>query len=111
MAEDAESLVNAHQLSLVVSMTCLNGYFQDPSIESLGESLLKAQGGAIAVWASTGLTDPGGQVTMSQEAMRQLFNGAGLTIGEVTAGAKRATDNRDVRRTWILLGDPATLLK
>jgi len=110
-AADAASLGNVQHLSLFVSMTCLNGYFQDPSIESLGESLLKAQGGAIAVWASTGLTDPGGQVMMSQEAIRQLFNGSGLTIGEVTARAKGATNNPDVRRTWILLGDPATRLK
>ena len=110
-AADAGGLGNAQHLSLFVSMTCLNGYFHDPSIESLGESLLKAQGGAIAVWASTGLTDLGAQVVMSQEAVRQLFNGAGLTIGEVTARAKGSTDNTDVRRTWILLGDPATKLR
>ena len=48
---------------------------------------------------------------MNQEAIRQLFSGAGLTIGEVTARAKAATGNADVRRTWILLGDPATKLR
>ena len=110
-AADAANLGNAQHLSLFVSMTCLNGYFLDPSIESMGETLLKAQGGAIAVWASTGITDPGAQVLMSQEAIRQLFNGATLTIGEVTARAKGATNNADVRRTWILLGDPATKLR
>ena len=67
--------------------------------------------GAIAVWASTGLTDPAAQVIMSLEAVRQLFNGAGLTIGEVTARAKGSTDNTDVKRTWVLLGDPATKLR
>jgi Peptidase family C25 len=110
-ADDAASLVNQNGLSLFSAMTCLGGFFQDPTIESLGESLLKARGGAIAVWASSGMTDPGAQVVMSQEAMRQLFGVPGITIGEATARAKAATGNADVRRTWILFGDPATKLK
>jgi peptidase C25-like protein len=110
-AADPRSLGNVQHLSLFVSMTCLNGYFLDPSVESLGESLLKAPGGAIAVWASAGITDAEAQVLMSQEAIRQLFSGGESTIGEVTARAKSATYNNDVRRTWILLGDPATKLK
>ncbi|PYT08250.1 MAG: hypothetical protein DMF60_05205 [Acidobacteria bacterium] len=110
-AADAESLGNVQHLSLFVNMTCLNGYFQDPAVESMSEALLKAPGGAIAVWASTGLTEPFPQVMMSQEAIQQLFNGAGLTIGEVTARAKGATYAPDVQRTWILFGDPATKLK
>ena len=110
-AGDAGNLGNAQHLSFFVNMTCLNGYFQEPSLDSVAESLLKAQGGAIAVWASTGITEPDGQVMMSQEAIRQLFNGSGITIGEATARAKGATADSDVRRTWILLGDPATKLK
>ncbi|HWO00778.1 MAG TPA: C25 family cysteine peptidase, partial [Blastocatellia bacterium] len=49
----ASSLTNTDRLSLFVAMTCLNGYYQDPVIDSLGESLMKAgRGGAVAVWAS-----------------------------------------------------------
>jgi len=110
-AADAASLANTDRLALFDAMTCFNGFFHDVSIDSLGEALLKSPGGAIAVWASTGMTDPGGQVQMNEEAIRQLFSGAGLTIGEVTARAKAATGNPDVRRTWVLLGDPATKLK
>ena len=52
-SEDAASLENASHPALFVSMTCLNGYFQDASLESLAESLMKAKhGGAVAVWAS-----------------------------------------------------------
>lgn len=108
---DAASFGNRDRLALFDSMTCLNGFFHDPSIESLGEALLKASGGAIAVWASSGMTDPGAQVQMNQEAIRLLFSDTRLTIGEVTARAKAAAANQDVRRTWILLGDPATRLK
>lgn len=110
-ASDGARLTNSAHLSLVVSMTCLNGYFHAPSIESLGESLLKSQGGAIAVWASSGLTDAQAQTVMSRDAINRLLSGPNLTIGEVVALAKGSVTNLDVRRTWILLGDPATRLK
>lgn len=39
-------------------MDCLNGFFQDVYTESLAESLLPApHGGAVGVWASSGLTN------------------------------------------------------
>ncbi len=110
-AEDAGSFVNAEHLSLFIDMTCLNGYFHDVSTDSLGESLLKARGGAIAVWASSGITTPTAQTVLSQEAIRQLLLRSGLTIGEALGLAKAAVGDTDVRRTWILLGDPSTRLK
>jgi hypothetical protein len=91
----------------------LNGYFHDPfPTESLAESLLKAGGGgAIAVWASSGLTDPEGQALMNKKLISLLFDGTAMTLGEATVKAKAATENMDVRRTWILFGDPTTRLK
>ena len=108
---DAASLTNGDKLSLFVMMTCLNGYFQEPSMDGLAESLMRAErGGAIAVWASTGLTSPGGQIVMNQEAYRLLFDGT-LTLGEATRRAKAAVSDTDVRRTWVLLGDPSMKLR
>jgi len=96
----------------VVAMTCLNGFFHDLYSESLAEALLKAeQGGAVAVWASSGLTAPSGQVVMNQELVRLLFGEEQLTLGEAIRRAKAAVTDRDVRRTWSLIGDPATQLK
>jgi hypothetical protein len=110
--EDAGDLRNYPQLSFYVDMTCLNGLFHDVYTESLAEALLKAgQGGAIAVWASSGLTGLEGQVVMNQELMRLLFNGKSLTLGEATSRAKAATNDPDVRKTWTLFGDPTTKLK
>ncbi len=109
---DASALTNRNQLSLFITMTCLNGYFEDPSVDSLAESMLKStQGGAVAVWASTGTTQPGDQWLMNQEAYRRLFGGEGLTLGEATRRAKSAITDPDVRRTWVLLGDPTTKLR
>ena len=111
-ASDADSLTNGSALPLVVGMTCLNGYFQTPYYESLAEALLKADsGGAIAIWTSSGLTDPAGQLQMNKGLVQLLFNGEGLTLGEATAGAKAYTYDMDVRRSWLLFGDPTTRLK
>jgi hypothetical protein len=109
---DAESLINGLQLPLFVNMTCLNGFFQAPYADSMAEGLLKAQGGgAIAIWASSGMTEPDKQALMNKEMIRVLFNGQGLTFGEAMKRAKAATSDLDVRRTWVLFGDPTTRLK
>ncbi len=111
-SSDAWSLTNSPYLPFLVSMTCLNGFFQDPYSESLAETFLKAErGGAVAVWTSSGLTLPGEQAVMNLELIRLLFNGQGLTIGEAVMRAKRIVTNGDIRRTWILFGDPTIRLR
>jgi hypothetical protein len=112
---EARGLTNGDHLPLFVAMTCLNGYFQDTSIESMAESLMKAErGGAIAVWASSGMTLPGGQSLMNQQLYKLMFdasNARGRSLGEVTLRAKSTINDADIRRTWILFGDPTTQLK
>ncbi len=108
---DAAGLTNAGELSMFVMMTCLNGYFQDAALDSLAESLLKANGGAVAVWGSSGMTTPDIQAILNQQVFGMIFNGTPITIGEATARSKAAVTNGDVRRTWILLGDPSMKLK
>ena len=111
---EARGLTN-RELPLFVMMTCLNGYFHDASADSLAESLMKAErGGAVAVWASSGLTIPSGQSAMTQQAFTAFFNGSDgetVTLGEITSRAKAAVHDSDVRRTWILFGDPTTRIK
>jgi hypothetical protein len=95
-----------------LSMTCLNGYFQDIYTAPLGKALLSAPGGgAVAVWASSGLSEAGPQSTMNQAMVRALYGDPAMTIGQAAAAAKAATPDLDVRRTWILLGDPSALLQ
>jgi hypothetical protein len=112
-SDDTASLTNGARLPLFVAMTCLNGYFHDPfPTDSLAESLLRAEGGgAIAVWTSSGLTRPEGQALMNKRLISLLFDGTSRTLGEATMQAKTATTDMDVRRTWILFGDPTTRLK
>jgi hypothetical protein len=111
---DAANMTNGNSLSLFVTMTCLNGYFADPALDSLAESLVKTRrAGAVAAWASSGLTAPGGQSVMDQEVFRLLFpeGGQSLRLGDATMQAKASIADPDVRRTWILFGDPTMRLK
>ncbi len=111
-AADARALTNAGRLPLFVMMNCLNGYFQDPLNESLAEALIRNEhGGAVAVWASSGMTFPSEQALMNQRLYRTLFGKTNLTLGEQVSFAKLATADADVRRSWILFGDPTLRLK
>jgi hypothetical protein len=109
---DANDLSNGMRLPFFIGMTCLNGWFHDPYLESMSEALLKAEGGgAIAVWTSSGLTEPDKQLVMDKELIKLLFGSEPLTLGEAAVRAKASVSDQDVRRTWILFGDPTTKLK
>jgi hypothetical protein len=80
--DDVPKLTNGSKLPLVVALTCLNGMFQSlfPE-ESLAEALVRAPGGgAVGVWASSGITSPQWQWRMNLELYRQIFQGGWLTI-------------------------------
>jgi hypothetical protein len=57
------------------------------------------------------LTEPEAQAIMNRELIRTLFNGQSIPLGEAMKRTKAATTDPDVRRTWILSGDPTTRLK
>jgi hypothetical protein len=114
---DAAQMRNGADLPFVITMTCLNGQYNTPYDDSLAEALLKApNGGAVAVWASSSLTMATSQPEMDHELIRQLFTGFSatgnhLTFGEAVRRAKLMTGDSDIRRSWILFGDPATKLR
>ncbi len=105
---DPPNFTNGPRLSIFVMMTCLNGAFTEENGESLAESIIKApNGGAVAVWASSGLTIPFGQIDVSKQFYTLLFTGQTQRIGDATKQAKASTSDMDVRRLSILFGDPA----
>ena len=109
--EDAKSLHNGERLPFVIAMTCLNGYFHDVYTTSLAEALLAAPGGgAVGVFASSSLTDPHAQAATNQEVVRALLADH-ATAGEAAMAAQRKATDSDVRRTFLLLGDPSMRLK
>jgi hypothetical protein len=108
----AANLTNGDQLSVYLLMDCLNGFFHDVYTTSLAESLLLApNGGAVAVWASSGFTDQPPQATMNQALLQILKTNPSMPIAAAIVQAKMGVSDNDVRRTWIFFGDPAMLLE
>jgi len=111
-SSDASTLTNGNRLPVVVALNCLNGLFHDVFTESLAEALLKApNGGAVAVWASSALTQPDQQAQMGRALFQQLFGAEKLTLGQAVARAKVVATDPDVRKSWILFGDPTMKLR
>jgi hypothetical protein len=109
---DAAALTNGTRLPLFTMMTCLNGFFHDVVGESMSEALLKApEGGAIAVWASSGLTEMNGQAEMDQQLYEKIFGTQAMSLGDAIRAAKASTQDQAVRRTWIFFGDPTMRLR
>ncbi len=108
----ASTLSNGTRLPLFLAMNCLNGFFQDVYTQSLAEALLLSKnGGAVAVWASSGLAQSEPQVQMDQNVVRLLFSRPSLTLGEAIRKAKATITDADARRTYILFGDPVLRLR
>ena len=106
------TLTNASQLPVFLIMDCLNGFFQDASAEPLGVTLLLASnGGGVAVLSSSGLNQPAPQTSLNALVVQDAFNGNGLTLGEAIVKAKSNISDPDVRRTFVLFGDPAMKVK
>jgi hypothetical protein len=103
---DALALNNSPSLPIVLAITCLNGYFQDVYTESLAEALLRApNGGAVAVWASSALTSPESQIPVEAVLLRTLYTTPRL--GDAVVAAQKSAFTPDMRRTFLLFGDPA----
>jgi uncharacterized repeat protein (TIGR01451 family) len=105
------SLTNSTQLPVFLIMDCLNGFFQDVYAQPLGVTLLLApNGGAAAVVASSGLNQAPPQTTLDTFVVQDAVN-QNHTLGNSLINGKANITDPDVRRTYILFGDPAMRLK
>jgi hypothetical protein len=108
----ASALSNGNRLPFYLLMDCLNGFFQDVYSISLAESLLLApNGGAVGVWASSGFNAAAPQATMDQAMLHALATNQKIPVGRAIIQAKAGISDPDVRRTWVLFGDPAMPLQ
>jgi hypothetical protein len=94
-------------------MDCLNGFLQDVySPPALAVTLMLApNGGAVAVLASSGLNQPPPQTKLDALVVQNALTTNGATLGDAIVKAKSHISDSDVRRTFILLGDPAMQVK
>ncbi|HKN75891.1 MAG TPA: C25 family cysteine peptidase [Candidatus Acidoferrum sp.] len=108
----AATLTNGNQLSVYLLMDCLNGFFQDVYATSLAQSLILApNGGAVAVWASSGFTNQPPQASMNQALLQILKTNPSTPLAVAIVQAKTGVTDNDVRRTWTFFGDPAMALQ
>jgi hypothetical protein len=106
------ALNNNNRLPVFVMMTCLNGYFPNSARDSLAEALMRNNAsGAVAVWASSGMTEPNAQSQLNKQFYQFAFGTDAVTLGEAVQKSKEGVDNGDVRRTWILFGDPTMRIR
>ncbi len=104
---NVDSLTNTNNQSIFTMLTCLNGFFHNLVNVSLSEKLLFANGGAVAVWASSGLTTPDIQEIMATRFYNQIGIGNITRMGDLIRDAKTVVPGgQDVRYTWVLVGDP-----
>jgi hypothetical protein len=109
---NATALTNGNKLAFVIVMDCLNGYYHDPTFLSLAEAFVRApNGGAVAVFASSGLTTTFGQRQMELELYHQLYGAQSIAVGDAIKIAKAASTDFDVRTTWIYFGDPSIKIR
>lgn len=112
--DDLPLLADLHSPPVIAALTCVVGRFEVPGFESLAESLvLEPEGGAVAVWAASGLS-----LTDDADILNQAFVGAlaeggadGIVLGDGLLAALRQHAAEGLHpflwRTYNLIGDPA----
>lgn len=111
-------LQNGGRTPIMLPMTCLVGFYQQPQGDSLAEAILKnSQGGSVASYAPTGLQVQHGHDYLLQGFYTAVFANHAERLGEAVYGAKQhlfANDSfaqfEDLQDTYMLLGDPALRL-
>lgn len=114
---EAAKLTNTDRLPIIFTVTCLSGFFEHPSIVSLGETLLRnPNGGAVAalVPSSAGILPDQGQ--LAQGLAKSLSQATPHTLGDIVHEAQLSLPQqtggvREILLTFNLLGDPSLTVK
>lgn len=113
---DVDLLTNRDSPAIVLEMTCLTGAFQTPAFAgtTIDERLLLHEdGGAVAVWGSSGLGVSYGHDALQRGFFTRYWEewpdkriGALVQAGQLTLFAQ-GNCCQETLRTFILFGDPA----
>ena len=116
---DISSLKNGGKMPLVISLSCLDGWFYNADMpRCLGEEwLFNANGGAALYWAPTAMGYPIAHRVLLAEFLRAALSGQYQTIGETVRAAKAnllqhlpTRQARELAIMYVLFGDPAAPL-
>jgi hypothetical protein len=109
---DTPSLLAQSRQPLLLTLNCLNGYFVAPNFDSLGESLVKAEGrGAIAALSPSGLSLDGPAHQYHRAVMAEIASGRHERLGDAILAAQATYAETglmpELLTVYQLLGDPA----
>lgn len=83
---EISKLAPQSQQPFVLTLNCLNGYFQFPYFNSLAEELVKAEGrGAIAAFSPSGLSLDEPAQYFHRAVLRELLSGKNRRLGDLAA--------------------------
>ncbi|MEE9552827.1 MAG: type IX secretion system sortase PorU [candidate division Zixibacteria bacterium] len=114
-SEDIPRLVNGKRLPLVFTASCSIGFFDDPTIESFGEELIRKRSrGAVSVISATRVVFSSPNVQFNYLVFDELLYEDSVGIGEAMYMAKYLRQLVHLEpndRAYVLFGDPALLLQ
>ncbi len=109
--EDVAAMSNAVHPSIAVALSCLVGRYEVPAVSSLGESLLRRPGGAVAVLGPSGLSLNAPATELGEAFYRAILQEGEGRLGLAFLKARRSLPDtlftKDSFAVYNLLGDPA----
>lgn len=117
--EQYPKLTNSNQLPVILSMTCLDGYWSGPSVypgSSMIEEIVRQNNtGAIGAFSPTGLGVSTGHDLLHKGFYDSLMNAGLWELGAAAQNAKlwlfEAGIHPDLLHTFTIFGDPALLIR
>ncbi len=90
-SQDVNALAPQSQQPLLMTMNCLNGFFQFPPLNSLSEALLKAEGkGVVAAFSPSGLSVNDPAHVFHKALLEEIMSGQHDRIGDAVLAAQEA---------------------
>lgn len=115
---DVRVLDSGDRPFVALEMTCYTGFFHGPR-DALAETLLRAEGGAVASWASSGQSMVRGQDVLLEQLLATFLADTkeAVTLGQAILAAKLhlygtgAGIYGEALDTFHLFGDPSLLMR
>ena len=112
---DVATLNNLNRLPIILSMTCLDGYWLYPNSSGLMETMLRAaNGGSVASFSPTGLGVSTGHDRLERGLLNAVFQQGFARLGWAAQAGKlelyASGQNYDLIDTFTVFGDPALRL-
>ena len=113
---DVSTLTNVGKYPLVTAFTCVVGQFAIPGVDCLAEDMvLKQKGGAVAVWAPTGISIDSEAAILDRMFFQYTFGAGNHVLGDIIIKALKDYENEGTEPYMMdiynLLGDPALRIR